>query len=136
MRQQITDQLALRAGADAGDRSRAQRSKPQIKKPADLDIGAKAHGLTVQESGFFARDEPILGLGASPEVAARAFELNDGEVSGQIRTARGFVFETVTGKQDAYVPKLEEVKEQVRDEVVKQKALELASRRRPSWPRS
>ena len=28
----------------------------------------------MQETGFFARDEPILGLGAAPEVAARAFE--------------------------------------------------------------
>ena len=43
-----------------------------------------------------------------------------------MRTGRGFVFETLVGKQDPYVPKLDEVKERVREEVVKQKARELS----------
>jgi peptidyl-prolyl cis-trans isomerase D len=128
VKQQLTDQLTMeRAQTQAMDL--ANRIAPQITKPADLDVAAKANGLQVQESGFFARTEPILSLGASPEAAARAFELNDGEVSGQIQTSRGFVFETVTGRQEAYVPMLDEVKEKVRDEVVKQKALELSKQR-------
>ena len=65
-----------------------------------------------------------MGLGASPEVAARAFELKPGEVSGAVRTGRGYVFETLVAKQDPYVPKLDEVKERVREELVKQKARE------------
>ena len=56
-----------RAQAQAADL--AQKLEKQISKPADLDKVAKAQGLTVQESGFFARDEPILGLGPSPEAA-------------------------------------------------------------------
>ena len=71
---------------------------------------AKPRGLTVAESGFFAREEPIAGLGMAPAAAEQAFTLKDGEVSPAIRTPQGFVFLTVTGKQDAYVPKLEEVK--------------------------
>ncbi len=78
----------------------------------------------MQESGFFARDEPILSLGASPEVVARAFDMNQGAVSGAISTSRGIVFITVTGKNDSYIPKLDEVKDKVRDEVVKEKARE------------
>ena len=70
----------------------------QIKKPADLDKVAKAQGLTVQESGFFARDEPILGLGPSPEAATKAFELKTGEVGGPLRTSRGFAFETLVAQ--------------------------------------
>ena len=80
VRQQLTDQLAVRARAGAGRRPRRDLEK-QISKPADLDKVAKAQGLTVQESGFFARDEPILGLGPSPEAAARAFEMKIGDVS-------------------------------------------------------
>ncbi len=69
MRQQLTDQLSYeRAQTQAGDL--AANLEKQISKPADLDKVAKAQGLTVQESGFFARDEPILGLGPSPEAAA------------------------------------------------------------------
>ena len=74
MRQQLNDQLAYqRAQAQAADL--AQTLEKQISKPADLDKVAKAQGLTVQESGFFARDEPILGLGPSPEAANKAFEM-------------------------------------------------------------
>jgi peptidyl-prolyl cis-trans isomerase D len=125
VRQQIQDQLSYeRAQAQAGDL--AQALEKDVKAPADLDRVAKEKGLPVQESGFFARDEPILGLGPSPEAASRAFDMKQGEVAGPLRSSRGFVFETLLAKQDPYVPKLDEVKERVRDEVVKQKARELS----------
>jgi len=125
MRQQLTDQLAYeRAQLQASEL--AANLEKQISKPADLDKVAKAQGLTVQESGFFAKDEPIMGLGPSPEAAARAFDVKIGDVSPALRAARGFVFVAPTAKQDPYVPKLEEVKDRVRDEVVKIKARDLA----------
>jgi peptidyl-prolyl cis-trans isomerase D len=128
VRQQVVDQLSFeRAQAQAADLS--QKLEKEISKPADLDRVAKAQGLTVQESGFFARDEPILGLGPSPEAASRAFEMKAGEVAGPVRTSRGFAFETLVAKQDPYVPKLDEVKDRVRDEVVKQKARELSKQK-------
>jgi peptidyl-prolyl cis-trans isomerase D len=121
VRQQITDQLAYeRAQAQAADL--AEKLGKQISKPADLDSVARANGLTAQESGFFARDEPIAGLGPAPEVTNKAFEMKQGDVSGALRASRGFVFETSLARQDPYVPKLEEVKDRVRDEVIKQKA--------------
>jgi len=125
VRQQLIDQLAYdRAQTQAA--TLAESLEQQIKKPADLDTVAKAQGLTVQETGFFARDEPILGVGSAPEMTARAFSMNPGEVSGVLRTGRGFAFETVTEKKDGYVPKLEEVKDKVREAVVKDKAREMA----------
>src|SRR5439155_16892993 len=128
VRQQISDQLSYeRAQAQAADLSESLAK--QISKPADLDKVAKAQGLTVQESGFFARDESIIGLGPAPEAESRVFEMNQGEVAGPLRASRGFVFETVVAKQDSYVPKIEEVKERVRDVVVKQKARDLSKQK-------
>jgi peptidyl-prolyl cis-trans isomerase D len=125
LRQQLADQLSYeRAQSKAAELSATLEK--QIGKPGDLDKVAKAQGLAVQESGFFARDEPILGLGPSPEAAARAFEMKTGEVSPALRASRGFAFITPVGKQDPYVPKLDEVKERVRDEVIKQKARDLS----------
>jgi peptidyl-prolyl cis-trans isomerase D len=125
VRTQITDQLAYeRAQAQAADL--ATKLEKEVSKPADLDKVAKQQGLTVQESGFFARDEPILGLGPSPEAASKAFDMKPGDVAGPLRTSRGFAFETLVSKQDPYVPKLDEVKDRVKDEVVKQKARELS----------
>ena len=128
MRQQLTDQLAYeRAQVQAGEL--AANLEKQISKPADLDKVAKAQGLAVQESGFFAKDEPIMGLGPSPEAAARAFDMKIGDVSPSLRASRGFVFITPVAKQDPYVPKLDEVKDRVRDEVIKLKARDLAKQK-------
>jgi len=128
MRQQLTDQLSFeRAQAQAADL--AASLEKQISKPADLDKVAKAEGLTVQESGFFAREEPILGLGPAPEATNKAFEMKPGDVAGPLRASRGLVFETLVAKQDPYVPKLDEVKERVRDEVIRQKARELSTQK-------
>ncbi|HEV2986564.1 MAG TPA: SurA N-terminal domain-containing protein [Vicinamibacterales bacterium] len=128
VRQQLSDQLAYeRAQAQAADL--AAKLEKQITKAADLDKVGKAEGLAVQESGFFARDEPILGLGPAPEAANKAFEMKPGDEVGPLRASRGFVFESLVTKQDPYVPKLEEVKERVRDEVVKQKARDLSNKK-------
>jgi peptidyl-prolyl cis-trans isomerase D len=128
VRQQLTDQLAYeRAQAQAADL--AAKLEKQVSKPADLDKVAKAEGLTVQESGFFAREEPILGLGPAPEATNKAFDMKPGDVAGPLRASRGFVFETLVAKQDPYVPKLDEVKERVRDEVIKQKARDLSTQK-------
>ena len=110
MRAQIEDQLKWeRAQAEA------QRIADDVAtqdedagRPRHRGEGARADGRRVRTSS--ARDEPIAGLGMAPAAAERAFELKDGEVSEAIRTPQGFAFVTVTGRQDAYVPKLDEVK--------------------------
>jgi len=125
VRQQLSDQLSYeRAQAQATDLATALEK--EIKKPADLDKAAKDRGLTVQESGFFSREEPILGLGPAPEVASKAFDMKPNEVAGPLRASRGFVFETMTAKQDPYVPKVDEVKDRVRDELIKVKARDVS----------
>ena len=128
VRQQITEQLVSER-AQAQATNLAETLEKQIKKPADLDAAAKAQGLVVQETGFFARDEPILGVGPAPAMTARAFEMKGGDVSTALPTGRGFVFEALTAQQDAYTPKLEDVKERVRDEVVKQRSKEMAKQK-------
>ena len=125
VRQQILDRLAYEtAGAQAADL--AEAIAKEVSKPSDLDTAGKARGLTVQESGFFARGESIQGLGSSPEAVSQAFEMKVGEVSGPLQSARGFAFETVLALQPPSMPKLDEVKDRVRDEVIKQKARDLS----------
>jgi peptidyl-prolyl cis-trans isomerase D len=128
VKDQLVEQIKTeRAQAQAATISQALAA--QIKTPADMEAAARAQGLTVQETGFFAANEPILSVGAAPEMTGTAFSLNVGEVSGAIRTGRGFVIETVTEKRDAYIPKLDEVKDQVRDAVVTQKALAMSKQK-------
>ncbi len=125
---QIEDQIKWeRAQAEA--QRVADELDNQIDDPSDLDTIAKTRGLTVNESAFFGRQEPITGLGLAPAVAERAFGMKQGEVSDALRTPQGFVFITMTGTEAARDSGLEEVKARVRDDVIKNKAADTARQR-------
>jgi parvulin-like peptidyl-prolyl isomerase len=53
----------------------------------------------------------------------------EGEVTPAMRVATGWVFGTVTGRQDAYVPQLTEVRARVSDDLKREKAAELVKQR-------
>jgi len=128
VRPQIQQTLqAQRVEQQITDRTRDLDAR--ITKPADLDVVGKEAGTSIAESGFFAREDPIPTLGPAPEVAAQAFQLKDGEVSKALQSPRGPVYITTTGKRDPYVPKLDEVKDRVREDVIKVKAAELSKQR-------
>ncbi len=97
--------------------------------PAELERAASARGYELQESGFAARGEPILGLGLAQEVSAQAFAVDPGAVAGPIPTPAGPAFVTVVDIQDPYIPELDEVREQVREDVIRKKSLTLAQER-------
>jgi peptidyl-prolyl cis-trans isomerase D len=128
VRQQIQDTLQQEI-ADQQISTRAQQLQARIKDAGDLQEAAGENGLMVQESGFFQRTDPVPGLGQAPQVANEAFTLADGAVSGALPTPRGVVFMTVAGKRDAYVPKLDEVKDRVREDTVRARAAELSRQR-------
>lgn len=97
--------------------------------PQELERAASARGYELQESGFAARGEPILGLGLAQEVSAQAFAIDPGTVAGPIPTPSGPAFVTVTDIQEPYIPELDEVRDQVREDVIRKKSLTLAQER-------
>jgi peptidyl-prolyl cis-trans isomerase D len=128
VRDQIAEQLAYERAQQQAT-TLAEQLRGAIRSAADLDEAAKTHGLTVQESGFFGRDEPIGGLGPAPAVADTAFTLDEGAVAGPVRVPRGQVFFATAGSQDARVPPLDEVRDRVREDAAREKASELARAR-------
>ena len=107
----------------------AQAIAAEVTTPDDLDRAAAARGYEVQESGFAAPGEPILGLGLAREVSDRAFRMEPGEVAGPIPSPSGPAFVTVVATQDPYVPPLDEVRDDVHEDVIRKKALTLAQER-------
>src|SRR5258705_1123063 len=127
-RAQILDTISSqRVDQQIADRTRDLDTR--IAKPADLDAIAKESGLTAAESDFFARYEPLPGIGPAPMVTSSAFELKDGQVSKALQSPRGPMYITVTGKRDPYVPKLDEVKDRVHEDVIKVRAAELSKQK-------
>jgi peptidyl-prolyl cis-trans isomerase D len=132
VRTQIEDQLKSEQAQTAAQKL-ADQVAGELKKPADFDTVARARSLQGGESGLFTQDEPVIaGIGSSPQVAQTAFTLKEGEVSEALRTSQGYSFITVTGKQDPYIPKLDEVKTKVRDDVLNQKAIDAARQKAAS----
>jgi peptidyl-prolyl cis-trans isomerase D len=125
VRPQIEDQIRFeKAQAEAA--KLAGELAAQIKQPADLEKVARERGLSIGDSGLFARDEPLAGIGFAPEVANEAFTLTDGKVSGQLRTNQGFAFITLAETKPSYLPQLAEVKDKVKDDVARIKAVDVA----------
>jgi peptidyl-prolyl cis-trans isomerase D len=122
---QIDDQLRW-TKAQAEAQKINDEIAPSIKQPSDIDRIAQTRGLVVGDSGLFTRDEPLAGLGFAPSVAAEAFTMQQGAVSGSLKTDRGFAFITLAEIQAPHTPKLEEVKAKVRDDVIRLKSVELA----------
>ena len=128
VRAQIQDTLAWQR-VDQQIQAQARTLADRIDEPSDLDTVARENGLTVVDSGFFQRGDPVPGLGAAPAVAAAAFTLADGAVSDALNTPRGPVFITVSEKRDPYVPQLDEVKDRVREDLIRSRATELSRQR-------
>jgi peptidyl-prolyl cis-trans isomerase D len=125
VRPEIEEQLKWQRAQQQAE-TLAKSLEPQMKTAADLERIAKERGFHLQETGAFLRDEPIDGLGPAPEVAAQAFQLTEGAVSPALRVSRGWAFATVTGKEDPRVPQLAEVRDRVREDLVRERAAELA----------
>ncbi|MAP41560.1 MAG: hypothetical protein CMP01_05030 [Woeseiaceae bacterium] len=128
VRDQIADQLQWQRALDRANAVATELSNT-IAGPDDLDRVALERAWEVKESNFFARDEPIEGLGMAPGVASAAFEFTEGEVGGPLQTASGQVFLTVIDQQDAYAPALDEVREDVTADLTDIKAMDLARTR-------
>ena len=119
----------LRDQAEIQATQNADALAAAAKTPPELDRAAASRGLKVEESGFFARGGMIEGLGPQSPVSMAAFDLPDNTVSAPVAGPTGRVLFYVSGKQDSYVPKLDEVRSRVRDDVIQDRAMGLARQR-------
>ena len=128
VRPEIEEQLKWQK-AQAEAEKIAKSLEGAMKSAADLDRVAKERSLQVTETGLVQQNEAIQGVGVQPELSGRVFGMQEGEVTPAMRVATGWVFATVTGRQDAYVPKLDEVRARVTDDLKQQKAVDLVKQR-------
>jgi len=128
VRTEIEDQLKWqRAQAEA--EKIAKSLEATIKTQADLDRIAAERKMVVTETGLIQMADPIQGVGTQPELSGRLFGMKEGDVTPAMRVATGWLFATVTGRQDAYIPQLAEVKARVTEDVKQDKAIEMAKQR-------
>ena len=82
--------------------------------------------LTAQETDFFGRQDPVPQLGGSQELRSMVFELPIGKVSPALRQGQDWVFFEVLGESESRIPELEDVREQVKKDLLDEAAVDAA----------
>jgi peptidyl-prolyl cis-trans isomerase D len=122
----ITEKLTAR---DARNKSydEAQNAFSAIFEDPKMDIAAyaKKKGLVLQEFGPFAENEQLaipMGAKVSKDAATR----QEGDLGDVIDTGTGYMLYKVTGRINARIPELDEVRERVVTDATRNKAVEAA----------
>ena len=83
------------------------------RKTGDLETAANANDIGIKETGYFALEDPIDGIGKIQEVSQAAFALKQGELARPIQTEDGVFLFTLKDRQPSHLPELAEVKNKV-----------------------
>ena len=117
LRAEKARQLAFEKAMDAYNINR---------KGGSLEAAAKAAGLTIRETGRFARDGAAGPLGRNEELVNAAFLLGDGELGRPVKTERAVILFALKERQPSRVPTLSEVRAGVEAVYRKEQAKVLA----------
>lgn len=90
----------------------------QDKMPYDVDLEqyAKQHGVPIEQSPFFAGDDPVPGIGGDDKLKKTLFSLQQGEVSELVEIKDRLYLIQVIDKKPSKLPEMDKVLIQVEDD--------------------
>ena len=97
----------------------------QVSK-SDFSQMATEQNLLISETGWFTPGGYISGIGTTPQIDEFAFENKQGKISDLFETAKGFYIFQIKAKRPAGIFPLEEVKQVIKQKLIKFKADSLA----------
>jgi peptidyl-prolyl cis-trans isomerase D len=104
---------------------RANEAYDDIIQLGSLSAYAEQHEIELELTGLFSQKKPPAVIGGDPELLKTLFALNSGELSSLLQIHQGILITEVLEKKAPYLPSLEEVKDQVKKDYVREKAKEL-----------
>ncbi len=96
--------------------------------PYEVDLAAYAaeHKLETRPTEFFSQDEPIPGLGGTPELRKSLFGLDKSQPSELIELNEKFYLFQVAERKPSYVPEMAEAAERVKEDLTAELARQAA----------
>jgi peptidyl-prolyl cis-trans isomerase D len=94
----------------------------QVYRTEDLEGQAKKFGFPVWEQNFVSRKGALDHVGSDPELIEDAFRLKTGEVSKMVKTGDTYVVTKLISRNKARMPSLDEVRDQVVKDYLKDQA--------------
>jgi peptidyl-prolyl cis-trans isomerase D len=98
----------------------------RLHRNQSLEQVAKDLKLQFKDSGFFPENGPIPGIGWAPELLTVLPKAKAGQILRPLRLDKNFYIVRLKERKEPYVPKLEECKDKVKDEFIKEKSREMA----------
>lgn len=92
----------------------------------DMQKVAKDTGSTVKTTGLFAQNEPIAGIGWSPEILNLISKLKSGEHSQPIHLDNNYYILKLIERKESYIPTFNKIKTKVKDAYIKETCEKLA----------
>lgn len=126
VREDIKNRLAGMRGRKLA-KEKSKKMYYSLLEDKTFDDVSKEYNLTVGETGFFSREKPAIPvIGFSYEILKAAFELAPGDFSEPLQSSNGYYIIRLKERKESYIPKLEEVREEIEKKVSEDKAKELA----------
>ena len=126
----VRDELRARLRGEEA-RRQAETKAQEIHAVLSDDSGgweaaAQAHKLVARETPLIIRGQPVEGVENPAAFTQAAFALQEGEVSQSISIGTQYVVMKLLERQPSYVPVFEDVREEVREALVRERASKLA----------
>ena len=106
--------------------NKAKNTFLKLRNNKDISTAAGQASLEVKQTGFFNLNEPIPGIGWSPEIIDMLTKLKPNQPAVPIHTAKGWYFIQLNKKRGPYIPDFAEVKEQARQKLIQLKSRQIA----------
>lgn len=97
-----------------------------------FEEASKKFSLPINETGFFSSSEAIPNVGWSYQFLTTAFQLEKEQISDIIQTPKGCYIIKVIDKKEPFIPPLNEIKDSVREVLVKKEARKKAKEKAES----
>jgi peptidyl-prolyl cis-trans isomerase D len=122
LRQQKAEQTAQTLSSQIADEIRRAGRIP-------IEEIAKKYNMETGEAKLVEANQPLPELGNGPGVLDAIFRLRVGDLSAPLQTDRGYVVLTIKDIQPTHPAKLDEVRDQVLSDYLREKSTELAKSR-------
>ncbi|MCX5704595.1 MAG: SurA N-terminal domain-containing protein [Candidatus Omnitrophica bacterium] len=97
-----------------------------LNSKSDMQKVAKDTGSTVKTTGLFAQNEPIAGIGWSPEILNLISKLKTAEHSQPIHLDNNYYILKLIERKESYIPAFDKIKTKVKDAYIKEICEKLA----------
>lgn len=98
----------------------------RVRRKEELTKIANDMGLEVKESGLFTQIDSIPGIGWSPHIMSMIVRLKPHEFSPPLRMDKQYYLLRIKERKEPYVPDFENIKNKVKDALIKNKSLRKA----------